>query len=182
MAEITVKAFVFARLLEMARDGLTEDAYAKLEGDIGLTLREVKLAFFKAHPVSLQNKLEECMAKALWNRTDDGAFHQFGKMNFDTFAESTIGKATIAMTGRNPRRFMKASIPLMSTIMTGMEIEITALEENKFSFRFFNNPYRPLGWQGIIDAAMEHCAVKHTVRTILHGGSDTEYIIEWEEN
>ena len=180
MAEVTVKAFVLARLLELARDGLSADSFAKLEADVGLTLKSVKLAFFKAHPVSVQNKLEDNIAKALWNRTDDQAFHQFGKMNFDTFATSTIGKATIAMTGRNPRRFMKASIRLMSTVMTGMKIEITDLGERKFSFRFFNNPYRPLGWQGIIDAAMEHCGVTHTVRTILHGGEDTEYIIQWE--
>lgn len=179
MAEITVKAFVLARLLEMARERLSPDAYQKLQDDVGLTVKELKLAFFKAHPVSVQNRLEDVLALALWNRSDDGAFYEFGKMNFNTFAESTIGKATIAMTGRDPRKFLQASIRLMSTIMSGMKTEITALGEKSFSFRFYNNPYRPLGWQGVIDAAMEHCGVEHRVRTIRHGGADTEYIIEW---
>ncbi len=179
MAEITVKAFVLARLMEFAREGLGEQDFTRLEQEVGVTLRNLRLAFFKDHPVSLQVKIEEGIARALWNRTDDGAFYEFGKMNFTTFAHSTIGRATLAMTGRDPRRFLEASIRLMGTVMSNMHTETKPLGERQFSFRFFNNPYRPLGWQGAIDAAMEHVGVDTRVRTIRHGANDTEYIIEW---
>lgn len=179
MSEITVKAFVLARLMEFAREGLGEEDFARLEEEVGISLRTLRLAFFKDHPVSLQIKMEEGIARALWNRTDDGAFYEFGKMNFTTFAQSTIGKATLAMTGRNPKKFLEASIRLMGTVMGGMKTETKSITDRKFSFRFHNNPYRPLGWQGVIDAAMEHVGVDAHVRTIRHGSEDTEYIIEW---
>ena len=64
--------------------------------------------------------------------------------------------------------------------MGGTQIETRELGPKELSFRFRNNPYRPLGWQGVIDATLEHAGVVPKVRIKNHGGLYTEYLISWE--
>jgi uncharacterized protein (TIGR02265 family) len=177
---ITVKAFILARLLDLAKEKLSPDELAKLEADLGVQHRLLKVAFFSDHPVELQIRLEERLAPVVWGRSDDQAFYLFGRQNFETFAASAVGRTMLALTGKDPKRIVMTSLGILSRVMNGAQIEVVDRGPRDVSFRFRNNPYRPLGWQGVIDATLEHAGVKPKVQLIQHGGGDTEYLISWE--
>ncbi len=179
MDQVTIKGFIIANLLDLVRGKLSEQEFACLEEDLGVSYKSLKLAYFKDYPVEVQIRTEEKVAQILWQRSDDGAFYKFGRMNYETFAKSAIGRTALALVGKNPKRIVKASVRLMSTVMKGMKIEFEDRGENEISFRFRNNPYRPLGWQGVIDAVLESAGVTPEVTIIKHGPTDTEYLVTW---
>jgi len=179
VADVTIKGFIIARLLDMVKEQLSEEEFKALQDEVGIDYKSLKLSFFRDYPVDLQLAVEARIAKILWNRTDDGAFYEFGRYNFQSFSQSTIGRATLAMLGKDPKKMVKASIRLMSTVMGGIVIEVEDRGETEISFRFRNNPYRPLGWQGVIDAALQHAGVTPQVQIIEHGRQDTEYLVSW---
>ena len=180
MAGITIKAFILARLLDLAKSRLSPEEFGKLEADLGVQHRSLKLAFFSDHPVELQIKIEERLAPVIWGRSDDQAFYQFGRQNFETFAASAVGRTLLALTGKDPKRIVMTSLGILSRVLSGAKIDVTDKGPGEVSFRFRNNPYRPLGWQGVIDATLEHAGVTPKVRLVQHAGGDTEYLITWE--
>lgn len=179
MPGVTIKGFIVARLLDLVRDRLSEEEFAELEKDLGVEYKTLKMAYFKDYPVELQLKTEERVAEILWDRSDDGAFYKFGRMNFETFASSAIGRTTLALVGGDAKRLIKASIRLISTVMGGIKIDVEDRGPREISFRFRNNPYRPLGWQGVIDAAIEHAGETPQVKIVNRGPGDTEYLVSW---
>jgi uncharacterized protein (TIGR02265 family) len=179
MSGITIKAFILARLLDLAKEKLSPEEFAGLEAELGVQHRSLKLGFFSDHPVELQIKVEERLAPLVWGRSDDQAYYLFGRQNFETFAASAVGRTLLALTGKDPKRILMTSLHILSRVMTGAKIEVSDRGPKDVSFRFRNNPYRPLGWMGVVDATLEHAGVRPTVRLLDHGGGDTEYLISW---
>lgn len=179
MDQVMIKGFIIANLLDLVRGTMSEADFADLEEELGVSYKTLKLAYFKDYPVEIQVRTEEKIAQILWQRTDDGAFYEFGRMNYETFAKSAIGRTALGLVGQNPKRILKASVRLISTVMKGIKIEIVDRGENEISFRFRNNPYRPLGWQGVIDAGLESAGVTPEVKIIKHGPKDYEYLVTW---
>lgn len=179
MDQVVIKGFIIANLLDLVRGTMTEADFASLEEELGISYKTLKLAYFKDYPVEIQVRTEERIAEILWKRSDDGAFYKFGRMNYETFSKSAIGRTALALVGQNPKRIVKASVRLMSTVMKGMKIETVDKGENAVSFRFRNNPYRPLGWQGVIDAVLESAGVTPEVTIVKHGPKDHEFLVTW---
>ena len=179
MDQVMIKGFIIGNVLDLVRGTMSASDFADLEAELGLSYKTLKLAYFKDYPVEIQLRAEEKVAQILWHRSDDGAFYKFGRLNFEAFAKTAIGRTALALVGKDPKRLVKASIRLMSTVMKGMKIEVEDRGEDSISFRFRNNPYRPLGWQGVIDAVLESAGVTPEVKIVKHGPTDTEYLVTW---
>lgn len=179
MDQVMIKGFIIANLLDLVRGTMTEADFSDLEEELGVIYKTLKLGYFKDYPVEIQVRAEERIAQILWQRTDDGAFYEFGRMNFESFSKSAVGRTALALVGQNPKKIIKASVRLMSTVMKGMRVESEDRGENEISFRFRNNPYRPLGWQGVIDAVLESAGVTPEVKIIKHGPKDHEFLVTW---
>ena len=82
MAGITVKSFIVARLLELARERLGQDEFVRLQRELDLDYNSLKHSFLSNQSVEVQVRLEERLAPLIWNRTDDHAYYLFGRHNF----------------------------------------------------------------------------------------------------
>lgn len=180
MAEPTVKGVFILQTLKMLRDRLDRAAFAAFEKDVGVEFKTLNMSYFKDYPITLQNRVEEAAARALWGRDDDAIFFEFGKLSFETLASSAIGRTLLALVGRNPKKMALSAGRLVNAVTSGLEFEVHEVNDRQVSFRFRNNPYRPPGWQGVLDAAIHHTGATPNIRIVQHGGRDTEYLIEWE--
>ena len=117
MDQVMIKGFIIGNVLDLVRGTMSASDFAALEEELGLSYKALKLSYFKDYPVELQIRAEEKVAQILWQRSDDGAFYKFGRLNFEAFAKTAIGRTALALVGKDPKRLVKASIRLMSTVM-----------------------------------------------------------------
>ena len=150
-----------------------------MEQDLGVSLRKMKMAFFSDYPVELQIAVEERVCKVLWNEDYDTAVYKIGRINFESFSKSAIGRTSLAMLGKDPKRLLKATARLMKTVVSGMVLDVEERGETAYSLRFRNSPHRPLGWKGTIDAALDQAGVKADVEIINRGLNDNEFLVSW---
>ena len=177
---ITLKGFILAPHMERLKAALSEDEFAKVEAELGVTLKSLKLSFFKDFPVELQNSMEAKLAEVVYGKRHAEAAFDIGHSNFETFSQSAIGRTTLALIGRDPKKMVKATIRLLSTVMKGMDVVVNDRQDEAFSVRFRNNPHPVQGWHGVIAGALEYAGVKPRIKIVEHTRSDTEYVIDWE--
>ena len=180
MTGITLKGFILAPHMERLKAALSDEEFARVEQELGVTHRALKLSFFKDYPVELQNALEAKLAELVYKRRHEEVAYHIGHLNFETFSQSAIGRTTLALIGKDPKKMVKATIRLLSTVMSGMEVVVNDRQGEAFSVRFRNNPHPVQGWRGVISGALEYAGVTPRVTVVEHGRRDTEYMIAWQ--
>lgn len=177
--EITVKGFIIAKTMELAREELDAAAFATLEQAVGATYKSLKSAFFTDYPVALQMKVEEKVCEAVWGEPYATAVYRIGRLNFTSFKDSAIGRTALAFLGKDPRKIVLATVKLVSKVVSGLIIDVEERDRHEFALRFRNSPHIPLGWKGTVDAALEHAGVTPDVRILTHGHHDFEIVVGW---
>ena len=180
MSDVTIKGFIIARLLDLAKEQMSAEDFAALEQEVGVEARTLRLSFFRDFPVEVQFAVQEKLAPYLFqSKYDAEAARKFGRLNFDTFRSSGIGRATLALVGKDPKRLLRASMRLVGTVVNGMTIDIEDRGEKEMSLRFRNIPYPPTEWVGVIEGAVEHAGGRPLVKIEVHSRSDVEYGVSW---
>ena len=136
MGEVTTKGFLIARHLQAAKDVLTEDEFLAIEEELGVTLKQMKIGSFKDFPVEVQLAVEERLAPIVWGGSYAETAYDSGKLNYQAYAASTAGRTTLLLVGNDPRRRIKATVRLITLVMSGLEIEVNERSEKEFSLRW----------------------------------------------
>jgi len=180
MAHVTTKGFLIARHLQAAKDSLTEDEFKAIEDELGVTLKQMRIGSFKDFPAELQLAVEERLAPILWNGSYADTAYDSGKLNYKAYAASAVGRTTLLLIGSDPRKMIKATVRLITLVMSGLEIGVEEVDEKKFSLRFRNNPFPPQAWHGAFDGALEATGITPRTKIIEHSPKDVEFLISWD--
>ena len=180
MTGITLKGFILAPHMDRLKEALSDEEFARVEEELGVTRKALKFSYFKDYPVELQNSIEGKLAEVIYKKPHSEVAYDIGYLNFETFSQSAIGRTTLALIGKDPRRMVKATIRMLSTVMRGMDVVVNDQDDEQFSVRFINNPHPLQGWRGVICGALDFAGVKPKVGIIEHSRHDTEYTIDWD--
>ena len=131
--------------------------------------------------MEINDRLNRAAAIVLFGKDNPETQYKIGKLTFNVYTHSFIGKTMFSLLGNRIKEAVLSSKKIYNTVTSGLDIETKELGDKKVSIRVRNDPF-PLRYrEGIFAAAMEYFGLDSNVQAIKHYHEDHEYILEWEE-
>ncbi|KKP70093.1 hypothetical protein A2X44_00015 [candidate division CPR3 bacterium GWF2_35_18] len=176
-SNITVKGIFIIPTIDEIKKRASEKEIAMLSK----LIPNLKVSPFVSYPVLYQNESEKILCRILYGNYNYDAYLKFGRRSFNSFANSNIGKVMMSLFGNSPQKIIMNTQRLFDTVTKGIKIETKKISENKYSTRYYNDPYPLGGTEGVLYGGLEMLKLKNIdIKFIDHGNQDHEFIMSWQ--
>jgi len=172
----TVKGFVLKGVLKIVKKEKGEKGLKQLEQKFG----SLKFSAFNDYPTETNAELRKMAAEVIYGKHDEETEYLFGKITFESYADSLIGKTMFSLLGNNLKKVAMGLPKILSTVNKGLESEVEDLGSKKVRIRMKNNPYHIKYHEGVWAAGAEFFKEKYKITSRVLAPGDYEYVMEWK--
>ncbi|KKP69276.1 hypothetical protein A2X44_02710 [candidate division CPR3 bacterium GWF2_35_18] len=173
--ERKTKGLFLKNIVNIIKKEKGEPGIQKLKEKVG----QVDFFAFKDYPMELDVKFAKASCEILYGTANDEAYINLGKLAFQTYTKSVIGKTMFSLIGNNLYKGISNLGKMLSTVTSGFEITVQELDSHTIKIRTKNNPYHIKHYQGIWLAAFEYFGVVPQIDSRTISPENFEYLIKW---
>jgi uncharacterized protein (TIGR02265 family) len=144
------------------------DEISRLRGENGLAQLKRKIglnhfAAFRNYPMELDVKLAKAACEILYGDDSPQSYINLGKLTFQKYTESVVGKTMEALTGTDFRKAALVLERVFQTFSHGLSIKSKETDQNNIIITMDNIPYNIHHFEGLWRGALEHYKLNGTV-------------------
>lgn len=172
----TTKGFYLIDHVEKVRRVKGEEGVKKLKE----LVKDVDIDHFskiKDYPIEDEIKLFKAAAKIIFGKEDENAWLNFGKMDFNTTMQSSLGRVIMALFAKDPKQLAVNLPKVFGFFMSGPKLSCLEATDEKIVMRVDNNPYPKEYYQGMFMAGLEYLGYKSKIEIKIPEPHINEYVI-----
>jgi len=143
--------------------------------------------FYGMRDYSLEEEvqLHRVAMKILYGDANPNNYFELGKVSFQTYAESAIGKTIMSLFHGNVKKLALSFKMAINTISSGFDIRTEDLGGNRVKITLLHLPYPVEYYKGVFTGAIEYFqkrgeVTQGLVKAHTRAPGDYEYILRWE--
>jgi len=172
----TIKGVFLKNLVKVVEKQKGPEGRVQLEEKFG----DLNFSAFKDYSFECFGKIVASVCKVMYGENSPQAQFEIGKLMFEIYNKSVIGKTMFSLLGTNPKRAALGAGRAMNTVTSGLDIEIADLGPKKVKLRIKNDSQHIRHYEGVWAASAEMLNLKAKITARELAPEDHEYIVEWE--
>jgi len=141
---------------------------------------EINFSQLKSYPMEIEIKLKDSIIKILYGKITDEAELEFGKLSFQVYADSVLGKTMFSLFGNNLKKLSLSVSRVLDSVVEGITFETEELGEKKVLIRITDNVHNIRHYEGVWLAAIKYFGHQGAVKAVDKGNNVHEYVLSWE--
>ncbi len=171
----TVKGLYIKWQLDKVKGKIGEDGLKELKRELG----DVRISPFDDYPQEVLIDVQRAIIRRLFGEESEESWSECGKFMLGAFLDSVLGKTTMLMLGKDPKRLALAAPKVFAHASAGMRIEVEDLGPCKVRIVISHTLHQPAYFSGIFHAALAHYNCRPSIHSQILSKTELEFLVEW---
>jgi len=174
--EQTIKGIFLKNIVKRVREKKGPEGLKALEKKYG----DLKISAFGEYPLSRYVDLTNFASEIIYGSNGPEAQYDFGKLSFDVYGESILGKTMFSLLGNDAKKVVMALGNILGTVTPGLHVKTEDLGGNAVKVTMQSNPQHIRHYEGMFSRGLEYFGKEGHIESTVLGPNNYQYMISWK--